>query len=169
MGLRYRWSQLELCGLPYVGLSSFPRLRALKIYGIEPSYTVPALDASLLKTVRLEEWFPLQSVPSHITHLVLSTLHTEDLPTLLSFPNLVELHFSFKYFTQDDMPQGDSCLDLLTSQPSLCRLSIALVGDDHNAIYQKLSSPDFLPNLEHLTVTYLDVEFYVKAVKMIRS
>ncbi|KAK0444703.1 hypothetical protein EV421DRAFT_2034743 [Armillaria borealis] len=63
---------------------------------------------------------------------------------------------------------GDSFLELLESQPSLCRLSISFLGDHHNVICQELSSPDFLPNLEHLTMAHFKKEFCV-AVKMIRA
>ncbi|PBK66851.1 hypothetical protein ARMSODRAFT_1086639 [Armillaria solidipes] len=236
MSLCHRWSTLELHAhgpmyerqLP----SFFPQLRTLKVRGPWSSCMVPVLDAPLLKTVRLDD-FPLQSVPNHITHLALSKLSIEELPLMLSsFPNLVELHFKAKYFTQDAAPtstithptirclsvsgtsmlpfltlpaleyfqygldrtgdssavsaflsrsrctlktlltdairHSDSFLELLGSQPSLCRLSVSLLGDRHNVICQGLSSPDLLPNLEHLTMAWISKEFCV-AAKMIRA
>ncbi|KAK0444735.1 hypothetical protein EV421DRAFT_1799307 [Armillaria borealis] len=238
MGLCHRWSKLELhahaslcVGPPYVDKlpSFFPHLRTLKVLGTWSSSIVPVLDAPLLKTVRLDDQLPLQSVPNHITHLALSNLSIEELPMLLSFPNLVELHFKVKYSTQDAAPtstithptirclsvSGTSMLPFLTlpalehfqyvdriransvisaflsrsrctlktllanmryddelflellgSQPSLCRLLIDPIGDcNHHAVIRKLSSPDFLPNLEHLSFPYVDIE----AVRMIRA
>ncbi len=236
MCLCHRWSKLELhvhaplcVDPPYVDKlpSFFPHLRTLKVLGTCSSSIVPVLDAPLLKTVRLS-YVPLQSVPSHITHLALSKLSIEELPILLSFPNLVELHFKVRYFTQDAAPtstiihptirclsvsgtsmlpfltlpalehfqyvdrirvnsvvsaflsrsrctlktllanmrDGDeSFLELLGSQPSLYRLLIDPIGDCNHAVIRKLSSPDFLPHLKHLSFPYVDVE----VVRMIRT
>ncbi len=58
----------------------------------------------------------------------------------------------------------ESFLELLGSQPSLCRLTVDPIGDYSHAVIRKLSSLDFLPNLEHLSVHYID-----DAVKMIRA
>ncbi|KAK0203199.1 hypothetical protein DFS33DRAFT_1345728 [Desarmillaria ectypa] len=231
MGVSHRWSKLELHGPLYVGLPCFfPQLRTLNIGSTCSSHTVPVFNAPLLEMVRWDYKLPLQSVPNHITHLALSSRPIEALPLLSSFPNLVELHFTSNYPSQEapssvithptirclfvsdismlpflalpalehfqykdrtennsvvsaflsrsrctlktlvsTMLYGDSFLDLLGSQPSLRRLSVALIGDYHNAICQELSFPDFLPNLEHLTIAYLRKEFCVKAVKMIRA
>ncbi|PBK91751.1 hypothetical protein ARMGADRAFT_1013546 [Armillaria gallica] len=235
MSLSHRWSTLELHAhgpmyerkLP----SFFPQLRTLKVEGPWSRSMVPVFDAPLLQTVRSGD-FPLQSVPNHITHLALSKLSIEELPMLLSFPNLVELHFKAKYFTRDVAPTStikhptirclsvsgisilpfltlpaleyfqcgldrtedsspvfaflsrsrctlktlltdtmrysDSFLDLLASQPSLCRLSVSLLGDRHHVICQELASPELLPNLEHLTLAWISEEFCVVA-KMIRA
>ncbi|SJL17761.1 uncharacterized protein ARMOST_21322 [Armillaria ostoyae] len=169
MSLCHRWSTLELHAhgpmferkLP----SFFPQLRTLKVRGPWSSCMVPVLDAPLLKTVRLVD-FPLQSVPDHITHLALSKLSIEELPMLSSFLNLVELHFKAKYFTRDVAPTST------ITHPTIRCLSvsgtISLLGDRHNVICQELSSPDFLPNLEHLTMTWISKEFCV-AAEMIRA
>ncbi len=235
MGLCHRWSKLELrvnaplCVDRHKLPSFFPQLRTLKVLGTWSSFVVPTavLDAPLLKTVRLDD-VPLQSVPNHITHLAISDISIEVLPMVLSFPNLVELRFKTRYFTQDaattstithptirclsvsstamlpfltlpalehfqyvdrirvnsvvsaflsrsrctlktllaNMRDGDeSFLELLGSQPSLSRLLIDPIRDCNHAVIRKLSSPDFLPNLEHLSFPYVDVE----VVRMIRA
>ncbi|KAK0207675.1 hypothetical protein IW262DRAFT_524866 [Armillaria fumosa] len=65
-----------------------------------------------------------------------------------------------------NMRYGDNgFLDLLESQPSLCRLLVDPIGDFNHALIRKLSSPEFLPNLEHLSFRYINVE----AVKMIQA
>lgn len=59
----------------------------------------------------------------------------------------------------------ESFLELLRTQPSLCTLLVRPMRIHKHALFRKLSSPDFLPNLEHLSFPYVDVE----AVKMIKA
>ncbi|KAK0185081.1 hypothetical protein F5146DRAFT_1125423 [Armillaria mellea] len=65
-----------------------------------------------------------------------------------------------------NMRYGDDWfLELLESQPSLSRLLVDPIGDFNHAVIRKLSSLEFLPNLEHLSFRHVNVE----AVKMIRA
>ncbi|KAK0207697.1 hypothetical protein IW262DRAFT_1418887 [Armillaria fumosa] len=91
---------------------------------------------------------------------------TEDSSVVSAF--LSRSRCTLKTLLAGCMPNTTSFLELLGSQRSLCRLSLSLRGDRHHVICQELSSPGFLPNLEHLTIAWINEEFCIVA-KMIRA
>ncbi|PBK91760.1 hypothetical protein ARMGADRAFT_1105214 [Armillaria gallica] len=122
----------------------------------------------------IELHFSLYHAPDSVTpipitiHPTIRCLYIRGIRMLpfLALPALEHLHYQ-------DICESSSIVSAFLSK-SHCTLKtltidmlLALEGDDHNAIYKKLISPDFLPNLEHLIMTSFDKEFCVRAVKII--